>query len=126
MFSFSHPCAARPNRLLLACVLSLGLAACGGESSESLVNQAKASIAKGDAKAAVIQLKNAVAVDEKNAEARFQLGQLYLEAGDLAAAEKELRRAREAGYADSDRNRYECIEKLHLLRSQDSNLEPSP
>ena len=89
MFSFSHHCATRPNRLLLACMLSLGLVACGGESSESLVSQAKTSIAKGDAKAAVIQLKNAIAADEKNAEARFQLGKLQLEMGDFASAEKE-------------------------------------
>lgn len=96
---FSHQCAARPNRLLLACLLCLGLAACGGESSESLLNQAKESIAKGDPKAATIQLKNAVAADEKNADARFELGKLYLDQADMASAEKEFRRAREAGYA---------------------------
>ena len=99
MRSFSHPHATRPTRLLLACLLSFGLAACGGESSDTLLDQAKASIAKGDTKAAIIQLKNAVVADEKNAEARYQLGQLYLQAGDAASAEKELKRAREAGYA---------------------------
>ncbi len=99
MHAFSHPHATRPTRLLLACLLSLGLAACGGESSDALLDQAKASIAKGDTKAAIIQLKNAVVADEKNADARYQLGQLYLQAGDAASAEKELKRAREAGYA---------------------------
>jgi putative PEP-CTERM system TPR-repeat lipoprotein len=99
MHLFSHQHATRPTRLLLACLLGLGLAACGGESSDALVDQAKSSIAKGDTKAAIIQLKNAVAADEKNAAARYQLGKLYLEAGDAASAEKELKRAREAGYA---------------------------
>jgi len=99
MHAFSHPHATRPTRLLLACLLSFGLAACSGESSDTLLDQAKASIAKGDTKAAIIQLKNAVVADEKNAEARYQLGQLYLETGDSASAEKELKRAREAGYA---------------------------
>ena len=104
MFLFPHQYAARPNRLLLACALSLGLAACGGESSESLVSQAKANIAKGDTQAAVIQLKNAVAADEKNADARYELGKLYLDQSDMASAEKEFRRAREAGYAASTVN----------------------
>lgn len=102
MYLLSYQRPARPTRLLLACALSFGLAACGGgESSDSLVSQAKASIAKGDVKAAVIQLKNAVAADEKNAEARYELGKLYFEQNDLASAEKEFRRAREAGYAAS-------------------------
>jgi len=99
MHLFPHQHATRPNRLLLACLLSIGLAACGGESSDALIGQAKASIAKGDTKAAIIQLKNAVAADEKNAEARYQLGTLYLQTGDAVSAEKELKRAREAGYA---------------------------
>lgn len=96
---FSHQCATRPTRLLIACVLSLGMAACSGEDSSTLVSQAKASIAKGDTKAAIIQLKNAIAADEKSAEARFQLGKLYLETNDPASAEKELKRAREAGFS---------------------------
>ena len=99
MHLFSHQHATRPTRLLLACLLSLGLAACSGESSDVLVGQAKASIARGDTKAALIQLKNAVAADGKNAEARYQLGLLYLTTNDPASAENELKRAREAGYA---------------------------
>lgn len=98
---FSHQHAARPTRLLLACILSIGLAACGGESSETLIGQAKVSVARGDTKTAIIQLKNAVAADDKNAEARFQLGKLYLQTHNPASAEKELKRAREAGH-DAD------------------------
>ena len=55
----------------LACLWGFGLAACGGESSDALLEQAKSSIARGDTKAAINQLKNAVVVvDENNAEAR--------------------------------------------------------
>ncbi len=101
---FSHPYTARPSRLLITCLLCLGLAACSGESSESLLGQAKASIAKGDLKAATIQLKNAVIADDKNADARYELGKLYLEQSDMPSAEKEFRRAREIGYAASTVN----------------------
>ena len=99
MRPFSHPTSARPAHLILALLFSIGLAACGGESSETLLNQAKASLAAGDHKAAIIQLKSAIQKDERNAEARYQLGSLQLEEGQYAAAEKEFRRAREAGLA---------------------------
>ena len=83
--------------MLGACLLT----ACGGEDSTTLVTEARTKLAAGDYKAAMIQLKNAVAKDEKNAEARFELGKLYLAQLDLASAEKEFRRAREAGYSAS-------------------------
>ncbi|MDZ7594144.1 MAG: XrtA/PEP-CTERM system TPR-repeat protein PrsT [Thiobacillus sp.] len=95
-----------PARRLLP-VLILGaslLTACGGQDSATLVSDARAMAAAGDYKAAIIQLKNAVAEDDKNPEARFELGKLYLEQGDLASAEKEFRRAREAGYAENTVN----------------------
>lgn len=80
--------------MLGACLLS----ACGGENSSALVTEARTKLAAGDYKAAMIQLKNAVAKDEKNAEARFELGKLYFAQLDLPSAEKEFRRAREAGF----------------------------
>jgi len=84
--------------LLSMLVLSASLlTACGGEDSAALVRDAKTKIAAGDYKTAMIQLKNAVAADEKNADARLELGRLYLSQLDLAGAEKEFRRAREAG-----------------------------
>jgi putative PEP-CTERM system TPR-repeat lipoprotein len=87
-------------RLLPALILGASLlAACGGDSSEMLVNQARASLAAGDTRAAIIQLKNAIGKDEKNPEARFLLGTLQLQQGEFASAEKEFRRAREAGMA---------------------------
>ncbi|TFW21916.1 PEP-CTERM system TPR-repeat protein PrsT, partial [Massilia arenosa] len=48
---------------------------------------------KGDHKAAIIQLKNALQQNPDLREARVQLGQVYLNQGDAISAEKELRRA---------------------------------
>ncbi|NDP49013.1 MAG: tetratricopeptide repeat protein, partial [Sulfuriferula multivorans] len=93
------------SRSLIVLLVSGGLlAACGKEDSASLVTEAKAKLAAGDVKSAMIHLKNAVAEDDKNAEARFELGKLYLDQGNLAGAEKEFRRAREAGYPASSVN----------------------
>jgi len=92
-------------RLLLTLILSAGLlTACGGDNSATLVTEAKAKVAAGDYKAAMIELKNAVAKDDKNAEARFELGKLYLAQNDPVSAEKEFRRAREAGIAGATVN----------------------
>ncbi len=88
------------SRLLLALILGSSLlTACGEKDSATLLKEAKASIAAGEFKTATIQLKNAIDQDETNAEARFELGKLYLTRMDLASAEKEFRRAREAGIA---------------------------
>jgi putative PEP-CTERM system TPR-repeat lipoprotein len=92
-------------RLLPALILGASLlAACGQKDSATLVTEARAKLAAGDYKSAMIQLKNAVAEDEKNAAARYELGKLYLDQADLASAEKEFRRAREAGYPASTVN----------------------
>lgn len=81
---------------LLALVVTM-LAACA-EKPESLVASAKDYLAKGDAKAAVIQLKNALQKNPDIAEARFLLGRASLDTGDVPAAEKELRKALELKY----------------------------
>lgn len=90
----------RPGRSSLITALLLGLlAGCGGDKPEAMVASAKEYLAKQDAKAAVIQLKNALQKDPNLAEARFLLGKTQLETGDVLSAEKELRRAVELGYA---------------------------
>jgi putative PEP-CTERM system TPR-repeat lipoprotein len=55
-------------------------------------------IAKGDLKAAEIQLKNAVKADADNMEARYRLGSLQFRLGDAVGAEKEGKIARTLGY----------------------------
>ncbi|MBD8533260.1 MULTISPECIES: XrtA/PEP-CTERM system TPR-repeat protein PrsT [unclassified Massilia] len=81
-------------------LLLSGLTACNrDQSTESLLAEAKQYQQKGDDKAALIQLKNAVAKSPEDAEARLQLGTLYLETGDAVSADKELRKAASLGMA---------------------------
>lgn len=90
------------RRLLPALIPGTSLLiACSGQDSTTLVAEARAMAVAGDYKAAIIQLKNAVAADDQNPEARFELGKLYFDQRDLASAEKEFRRAREAGYEEN-------------------------
>lgn len=76
-------------------LLTMMLGACGGDSPESLILSSKEYLAKNDAKAAVIQLKNALQKNPNLAEARFLLGSALLESGDVGGAEVELRKALE-------------------------------
>lgn len=80
-----------------AVLLMGGLAGCKTESSEALVAEAKQFIQKGDNKAAVIQLKNALLKNPSDVDARLTLGALYNEMGDSVSAEKEYRKAAELG-----------------------------
>lgn len=84
--------------LLSGAFLVAGLGACGKtQSTESLLTEAKQYQQKGDYKAALIQLKNAVEKSPENGEARLQLGELELTMGDVQSAEKEFRKARSLG-----------------------------
>ena len=88
-----------------AIALGLVLIAAGdnlvfADDSQKLIGEAKSYLQKGDAKAAVIQLKNALQQNPDNKEARFMLGEVYLKQGDGASAAKELKRAKDLGMAD--------------------------
>ncbi|MEN3277868.1 MAG: hypothetical protein V7631_3658 [Massilia sp.] len=75
-------------------LLLAGVSGCNrDQSTASLLAEAKQYQQKGDQKAALIQLKNAVGKSPEDAEARLQLGTLYVETGDPVSAEKELRKA---------------------------------
>lgn len=69
------------------------LGACSSESADSLKAQARQYQQKGDNKAAVIQLKNALEKSPDDAQARFMLASLALDMDDPLSAEKEARRA---------------------------------
>jgi putative PEP-CTERM system TPR-repeat lipoprotein len=90
-----------PVRVAVACavvLLGAGLAGCQRDSSTAtLLADAKQYQQKGDKKAALIQLKNAVAKSPQDGEARMALGSLHLEMGDPVSAEKELRKAATLG-----------------------------
>lgn len=82
--------------LLSLCALVL-LAGCeqSKQSNTDHLNRAKEFQIKGDYRAAIIELKNALNIDAASKEVRFLLGEQYLAIGDGASAEKELRRAKE-------------------------------
>ena len=87
--------------LALAAAMVAGLAACGGPDTGKLMEQARASLAKKDVEAARIHLKGALQQSPDNGEARFLLGQLLLDTGDMAGAEVELRRALELQHPEA-------------------------
>lgn len=92
----------RASRCIPVLLLALLLSACGGEKPEALVASAKGYLAKGDTKAAMIQLKNALQANVNMAEARYLLGVALLRSGDAAGGEAELRKAREYKHPDEE------------------------
>ena len=75
-----------------------GVTACGKtQTSETLITEAKQYQQKGDNKAAIIQLKNALQKNPDDVEARYLLGTIYNETADSQSAEKELRKALSLG-----------------------------
>ncbi|TWI62994.1 putative PEP-CTERM system TPR-repeat lipoprotein [Pseudoduganella lurida] len=81
--------------LALAALLVTG---CGSKDNpDQLLAQARQYEAKGDHRAAIIQLKNALQQRPDDAAARLALGRLYGKTGDQPSAEKELRRALDLG-----------------------------
>ena len=82
-------------------VLAAALVAGCADKPEGLVASAKEALAKRDRSTAIIQLKNALQENPDLAEARFLLGKTLLDTGDPAAAEKELRKARELKVPDA-------------------------
>nr|WP_286206726.1 XrtA/PEP-CTERM system TPR-repeat protein PrsT [Thauera linaloolentis] len=85
----------------MALISAALLSACG-DSPEQMLASAKAYLSKNDSSAAAIQLKNALQEDGNLAEARFLLGRINLEQGDVPGAVKELQRAFELGYAKTE------------------------
>lgn len=82
--------------MLAVSVILLG--ACAAEKSDiEHVQQGRQFHQQNQWRAALIEYKNALQKNPANQEARSALGMIYLEVGDGAAAEKELRRAVELG-----------------------------
>jgi putative PEP-CTERM system TPR-repeat lipoprotein len=101
------------NRLLLsslgwvrtAAIMTLAMtlqSACGGDRGDAIaaLEKAKTFRASGDVSAALIELKNALQADPELLEARWILGNLQLDLGDGASANKEFERVAELGQRD--------------------------
>jgi putative PEP-CTERM system TPR-repeat lipoprotein len=81
------------------------LGACDDSSSvdtEGFIQRATEHHQKGDLRASIIELKNVLQKDPNNAAARLLLGRVYLDFGDNAGGDKELRRARDLGADPAD------------------------
>lgn len=89
-----------PVALAIALTLATTLSACDSTARltpEEHMQRAMNYETKGELASAVIELKNAVEKAPQNPQARLHLGQIYLEIGDGAAAEKEFTSARTHG-----------------------------
>jgi len=85
-----------------AILLMAGIEGCNrNQSTDTLLQEAKQYRQKRDYKAAIIQLKNALQRDPDSKEARYLLGQIYVEEGDPLSAEKELDKAITLGMTPS-------------------------
>lgn len=92
-------------KVLLLIGILLGISACGSDAPNSNhLAKAKEYIAAADDRSAEIELKNALRIDGAQPEARLLLGKIYLDRDDNPAAEKELLRAQELGWAAQDVN----------------------
>ncbi|MFT5814942.1 MAG: putative PEP-CTERM system TPR-repeat lipoprotein [Psychroserpens sp.] len=83
-------------------VVAIGvLSSCGKQTSDQYMQEAKQYVAENDPGAAIVALKNAVQLEPKLAQARFELGLLYIQQKQFESAEKEFNRALEYGYEPS-------------------------
>ena len=73
-----------------------------GGSAEDHIARANTFIDSADYTSATIELKNALLLDNESAEARYLLGKVSLEQGDMPSAEKKLERAGQLGWPGED------------------------
>lgn len=81
---------------------SLSLSGCSEKSSEEHMLAARQFVEAKDVKSAIVEYKNAIQKNPRDASARFELGKVYIDQNNFPAAEKELNRAAELGYDMSE------------------------
>src|SRR5262250_1245033 len=84
-----------------AALLAIGVGANAKGSSNS-VKESVQYLAKGDLKAAEIEMRNAIRQSPDDPVIRARLAQVYLDFGDAASAEREARAARERNGDEAD------------------------
>src|SRR6266850_4366606 len=87
---------------LAAAVFTAIWAPAGVKETSVSVKEAEQYVAKGDLKAAEIELKNAIRQSPQDPILRARLAQVYLQLGDAALAEREARAARERNGDEAD------------------------
>lgn len=90
------------KKFLPIILIGLLLTACSKNSSDDHFQLAQQALKENNHKAAIIELKNAIRLEPKNATFRFLLGKTYLDLRQLNEAEKELERALAEGYSSSE------------------------
>lgn len=86
----------------LAIIVVIVISGCFENSAESFLVAAKKELESNNNAAAVVQLKNALQKNPQMAEARYILGKVLFELGDLNGAEIELKKASDLGYSDNE------------------------
>ena len=116
----------------IAVAAALSLTACSEQKTpEQYLASAEKLVASKKFDTAIIELKNAIKVEPRNAAVRLALGRLYLEIGNYLSAEKELERAQSLGVDFSELSgdlaqlysRQSNTEKLYDLLEQGVSLE---
>ena len=101
--------------------IALAVSACSEQASvESHLEKAKSYLTQNKVNESIIELKNAIRADNKNAEARFLLGKTYLNLGDGLAAVKELERAQSLKYADN--KVLPLLARAYILTDSDNDV----
>jgi len=101
--------------------MMLALSACSeNETAETHLSSAKNYISTNKINESIIELKNAIRLDSKNSEARFLLGQIYLNLGDGLSAVKELERAK--SLKSSNSNLIPLLARAYTLTDSDLDV----
>ena len=87
-----------PSIFVSALLCALLVTGCGNDNPQQRLASAKDYLQKKDTKAAVIEIKNALQLNPELGEARYMLGAVLLQEGNVVAAEVEFRKALAAGF----------------------------
>ncbi len=87
---------------LITIMLSFSVVACSSGDEQEYMKRAKQYLETNELNAASLELKNALLKNAQNGEARYLLGKINLEIGDASSAEKEMRRAKDAGWDEAE------------------------